>query len=604
MGLRDVVAQTAKSVYSWANPETRSTGLLDSLSVGSYLPSYKNWSTKTAVEEGYEKHAVVYRVVDLIATTMASVKWEVVKPDGDKVENHPAVDLIQQPSEKHTWNRIIQYISGFKSLSGDAFLLYLQEGDAQELLPLFPGYIKADTDKRGNIEKYHYGTGKNSQVYDPEQIIHSQFLSYRPGWEGMAPLKPAGRIIDTDNEAVDWHKGTLERGGRPSGALKAKGELSTEQREQIKKRRDEMMDPSNDEAHIPIFGADLDWLQFSQSAKEMDYLESRQLNKAEIADVYGVPVDLLNFGENSTYENQREAKKRFWSMTVIPRIQEIKSDLNLQLASQYEGDIQFDYNLAGTEAVIASRLDRAEEAQKYWAMGVPFSEYMGAVSQRVKERFREEKEKVLDAYKRNGDFRTVIQRQEKPWLTLLKSSKKAVLEHFANQLIDQLQERSTREIREYEPWNQQVQSKIEEQTQESVDTILSTTQTEVKQTIEEAKADGMGKEAILSELGETYSKFEGYRTSFIARSEVHSAAQMGLNDAATKSQAVKKKKWISSRDSRVRDSHQPGMGVDGQVRPMKQPFDLSGGQLMYPGDQSGPVDEWVNCRCTNSYVVD
>jgi hypothetical protein len=66
--------------------------------------------------------------------------------------------------------------------------------------------------------------------------------------------------------------------------------------------------------------------------------------------------------------------------------------------------------------------------------------------------------------------------------------------------------------------------------------------------------------------------------------------------------------WVAAHDNRVRLSHRAsfskngihGTGVDGEIIPM-------GGQysngLQYPGDMSGPIEEWINCRCSNAPFV-
>jgi len=58
------------------------------------------------------------------------------------------------------------------------------------------------------------------------------------------------------------------------------------------------------------------------------------------------------------------------------------------------------------------------------------------------------------------------------------------------------------------------------------------------------------------------------------------------------------KEWISTSDSRVRDSHSH---LNGKTAEYDEPF--SNG-LMYPGDQdSGKASETINCRCSMGYVV-
>lgn len=52
--------------------------------------------------------------------------------------------------------------------------------------------------------------------------------------------------------------------------------------------------------------------------------------------------------------------------------------------------------------------------------------------------------------------------------------------------------------------------------------------------------------------------------------------------------------WQTMRDDDVRTMHRR---VQGQRRPLGQPFDVGGYQLAYPGQPVGPPEVWINCRC-------
>ena len=56
----------------------------------------------------------------------------------------------------------------------------------------------------------------------------------------------------------------------------------------------------------------------------------------------------------------------------------------------------------------------------------------------------------------------------------------------------------------------------------------------------------------------------------------------------------KNKRWVTRHDDRVRSSHE---ALDGVSVPIDQPFQAEGGALMFPGDRSAPIGEWINCRC-------
>lgn len=50
---------------------------------------------------------------------------------------------------------------------------------------------------------------------------------------------------------------------------------------------------------------------------------------------------------------------------------------------------------------------------------------------------------------------------------------------------------------------------------------------------------------------------------------------------------------------RTRDTHR---AADGQRRRLREPFDVGGFPLMYPGDPAGPPQEVISCRCAMSIV--
>lgn len=56
--------------------------------------------------------------------------------------------------------------------------------------------------------------------------------------------------------------------------------------------------------------------------------------------------------------------------------------------------------------------------------------------------------------------------------------------------------------------------------------------------------------------------------------------------------------WRTRHDEDVRSTHRE---LEGQVRPLGQPFELNGIKLMYPCDMSAPIELWASCRCRLSY---
>ena len=82
----------------------------------------------------------------------------------------------------------------------------------------------------------------------------------------------------------------------------------------------------------------------------------------------------------------------------------------------------------------------------------------------------------------------------------------------------------------------------------------------------------------------------------IARTEVHNAHNKAIQDTY-KDMGVEYTQWIAAGDDRTRDSH---VEIDGEIILVGETY--SNG-LRYPGDTSGPLEEWINCRCSHAPFV-
>lgn len=91
-------------------------------------------------------------------------------------------------------------------------------------------------------------------------------------------------------------------------------------------------------------------------------------------------------------------------------------------------------------------------------------------------------------------------------------------------------------------------------------------------------------------LGMVQNNYRFNKAGVMAKTEVNTAANLGMSLAAEEVGAGKKT-WITQRDEKVREQH---VSLDGQTRDMDTVY--SNG-LQYPGDPSGQASEVVNCRC-------
>lgn len=135
-----------------------------------------------------------------------------------------------------------------------------------------------------------------------------------------------------------------------------------------------------------------------------------------------------------------------------------------------------------------------------------------------------------------------------------------------------------------------------EQTFTASKRTLARVTSEINQVISKGYTDGMGINVVAKTLTHKFQELQTWEAKRIARTEIHNSHNRGVmriyNDFG-----VEYTQWIAASDDRTRDSH---VEVDREIIPIGGTY--SNG-LEYPGDTSGPIEEWINCRCSNAPFV-
>lgn len=130
---------------------------------------------------------------------------------------------------------------------------------------------------------------------------------------------------------------------------------------------------------------------------------------------------------------------------------------------------------------------------------------------------------------------------------------------------------------------------------ERASSIMATLTDAVRRILTDSFADGTGEagtaKLIREKVGRDLSATNAAR---IARTEMHTAANVGQDAAARSTGLEMVKEWASAEDDRVRPTHAQ---ADGQEVALDAAFNVGGSPMMYPGDPAAPAREIIFCRC-------
>ncbi len=125
---------------------------------------------------------------------------------------------------------------------------------------------------------------------------------------------------------------------------------------------------------------------------------------------------------------------------------------------------------------------------------------------------------------------------------------------------------------------------------------LARVASDINQIITKGYTDGHGINVVANMLTTRFDQLETWEAKRIARTEIHNSHNQGVM-RTYETMNASYTQWIAADDDRTRESHAE---LNGEIIPMGGTY--SNG-LQYPGDTSGDIEEWINCRCSNAPFV-
>jgi HK97 family phage portal protein len=348
-----------------------------------YSHHQKDWSTLTAINEGYNASAIVYAAIEKRAKCIASVPAKAMKRKYDGTWEHMPLSrlqmLLDNPNPDMSWQDLIYHASQSLDLSGNAFLSEIRGG--VESLPaqlwLLPSaYIRIKPGRESLIDYYEYVEARTRRI-DDRDMVQIRMPNPDSMYFGMPPLKAAGRPTDIDREAGIWQKVSLQNRGASDVNIKLPDTATQEQVTAARESYKAMQAGPANARKAMISNAEITMV--GQTAVEMDFVNSRKAVWTEIAAVFGTPLATLGFTDDVNLANAETMRKLMWQDTIIPQLDLIYRQLTHQLAREFGNNWMIVPDLANVAALQEGIATKLDSATKLFAMGVPFNQINAAL---------------------------------------------------------------------------------------------------------------------------------------------------------------------------------------------------------------------------------
>lgn len=314
-----------------------------------------------AEARGYANSAVAYRCVAAIADNGSSVPLVVRRPDGEAIEGHQVSHLFNKRPNPLMSARVFKSLLLQQlELAGQAFVWLDRgetgQGEVSEMHLVFD-QVDVMVDRpiaqrptTANVIGFIIRRADGTQVpVLPEEML---WLRYPHPYDPLGCLPPwraARHAVDMDAYAREWQKQSYKNGARPNGVVYL-GHMEQREFDAVKASwRSSMQGPQNAGRDLlvrsapgggPGAGGGIAYERLGFTPEEMDYLESRMANGAEVMLAFGVPHDYLAAG--TTYENRAAARATLWSDTITAKLEVIGSEIDLRMLPDDTEEAEFD----------------------------------------------------------------------------------------------------------------------------------------------------------------------------------------------------------------------------------------------------------------------
>ncbi len=338
------------------------------------------------IREGFTSSHYVYLCVNLLASELARPDWVLERRSSGKgrerqwevVPDTDFEELMKRPNPYQSGIDLRERAYQHLFLTGNALILKVRggvSGKVRELWVVPPDQIKPVPSRKFFLSHYEYrAPGDGVLEIDPDDIIHLMLPDPANIFWGMSPLKAMAKLIDTEGDALNWWRWAIRNRAAKDGFIKYKRLLTPKEYERVKRRLyEQVVGPWN--ARLPmILTGDADWVSTSQTAVEMDWLDTRKMTREEICIGYGCDPILVGIPDKSTYNNKKEARLSLWQDNLLGTTDKLKAIFDLQLLADFvrAGELRkyrTGVDLSRVPALLQHLAELADPVSRYWEMG-------------------------------------------------------------------------------------------------------------------------------------------------------------------------------------------------------------------------------------------
>jgi len=331
---------------------------------------------KDKVVTPYSQLPIVYAAINAKATRVARVPMKFYRPGTDNErEGDPIIRLLSRPSKNMNTALFLQALVVNKETTGEWMVVKddaLRQG-VPETLRVFHRNQYQPRLISGQFSGWEIRPdNRSTEVVTDDDVIFDRYYHPMDSMRGLSPLEAAWMALDTEYQARRYNRNFFYNDASPGKTYTTDEMIDDASYERLK--QDLLYNRQGAEnAHQGlILDNGLKPVTEGITQRDAQFIEQMGLTLHDVCAVYNVDPAIIGFEKESKYASAKEARRYFWTDTIIPYLRGIEEKLNQGLLLQYNVELRFD--TTNIEALAYTMTERVEAAQKLWQMGFTANE--------------------------------------------------------------------------------------------------------------------------------------------------------------------------------------------------------------------------------------
>ncbi len=293
--------------------------------------------------------AWLFAVIDRIASAVAAAEWGLwsgVEGNATVVERHPLLDLWKQPNKTTPRMQVVENAGQHFELVGEQWWIILRDragfGVPLELQLIRPDRI-TPVMGGGGLVGYEYKIGNQRIPLDLDDVMPVLRPSPTNPFRGLGVVQSLLIELGSDKAAAQWTKAFFDNSAEPGGIVEVDREVDDAEFERFADRWRASHRGQSNAHRVAFLDNNYKWVDRKLTQRDMQFIDLRKWTRDQVLGAFGMPATALGISEGVNRANADAGERLFSRWLIVPRLRRMKAALNMHLASQFPGELFFNF---------------------------------------------------------------------------------------------------------------------------------------------------------------------------------------------------------------------------------------------------------------------